>query len=273
MIPELRTTLQREVFDAWAPPGATWSAWAKPVMFAHLYVGVGAGEAEAMLEMASPEPCPWCPPADGRTLCVIDIAGSKGVDQALSLARLGYRPVPLYNALPGSRGPLGSKQVIDYSGVAAALERAARELVHFALPDDAPPAFVLDARRRGTTTLPPVPGDFDNRSVSLPTDFPSGHLLVSRGIRRALLVQVEGGQPQVDLAHTLLRWQEAGIEIWSTSPEATATPKQITVSRPSMFRLAWQRALATLRLRKAPLGGFGGVIPIHSEGGGGGFVG
>ncbi len=28
---------REELYEIWAPPGATWSAWAKPALFATLY--------------------------------------------------------------------------------------------------------------------------------------------------------------------------------------------------------------------------------------------
>ena len=64
------------------------------------------------------------------------------------------------------------------------------------------------------------PPAFDNRSVSLPTDFPSANLLLSYGVRRVVLVQATDGQPQADLAHTLLRWQQAGIDMMRSAVDA-----------------------------------------------------
>ena len=75
---------------------------------------------------------------------------------------------------------------------------------------EAPPAFLLDSRRfpRGKAASP---GQFDNRWMVFPQDFPSGKLLLSRGLRRAVVVRE--GPLMDDLAHVLRRWQEAGVRI------------------------------------------------------------
>ena len=112
------------------------------------------------------------------------------------------------------------------------------------LPEDAPPAFLLDARRRGPAGEVGA-GAFDNRSISLPTDFPSASTLRGRGIGRVILVQDEAGPPQVDLAHTLLRYQEAGIAIWARSVRGGDVAREIVVARPRWYRSMFQRFLAT----------------------------
>lgn len=268
-----------DVFMVWAPPHGPWSAWVKPILFAHV-----RGSDVEPTEVRVPAPPDWTPPADGQTALVIDIPGHHGVWLALAMANTGYRPVPLYNACPS---PLGSATVpykieelpiphvmssvaVDVRPIIDAIEEATWPLAKRALPIDAPPAFVLDASRRvGSGPYAPTPGSFDNRSISLPTDFPSGTLLLSRGVRRVVLVQQNTLDPQEDLAHTLLRWQQAGLRIEAVAlhgfPELTA----ITVAKPSLFRRAWYRALATFKLVRNPLGGFGGRLPEPSSSGGG----
>jgi hypothetical protein len=112
-----------------------------------------------------------------------------------------------------------------------------------------------------------TPGRFDNRSVSLPTDFPSGNLILSKGIRRAIVVQRSGGPPQEDLAHTLRRWQQAGIRIELKAWDAAGAPVPSEVRQPWLFRALWHRLIVTAGLRRNPLGGFGGTLPEPSSGG------
>lgn len=263
------------VYAWWAPEGAAWSPWVKPVLFAHVDSVMPATIFGAV---AAPESPPawdvfWAPPADGSSAIVVDAPGDTGVGIGLALASVGYRPVPLYNAAPP---PGGGVPVVDVAPIVRALAAGADVLESLDLPPDAPPAFLLDASRRvGSGTVAPAPGRFDNRSVSLPTDFPSGNLMAARGIRRAILAQSRGGEPQADLAHALLRWQEAGARIESLSLlEAGARPAPIAVRRPSAYRLFWQRLLAAAGLIRHPLGGFGGFLPVPSSSSGGrGWVG
>jgi hypothetical protein len=252
-------------FDVWAPPGGPWSDWVKPVLFAH--VDPLANYATAELHAPA---LPWLARADGKTALVIDLPGGTSVALGLACASLGYRPVPLFNALPSPTGIIDSSvnAVCDVVSIIVALALTTPELDKLNLPFTAPPAFLLDAPRRVGINAP-EPGRFDNRSVSLPTDFPSAATLASHGIRRAILIQENSLDPQADLAHTLLRWQQSGIEIFGASVTTAAAPAPIRVPKPHFFRQPWQRLLALMKLRRSPLGGFGGYLPVPSSGGGG----
>lgn len=260
-------TVRDELFAAWAPVVSLWSAWAKPVCFAHI---------DASLPAAAPLPpvaLPPLPPADGRVAVVVDLPAAASVAAAVPLARLGYRPVPGYNAVPGPwhfdrttrRLAADPHVVVDLRPVAEGLRAYAVDPRAAALPPTAPPAFLLDAdRRTGRPGVAVGPGTFDNRSVSLPTDFPSAARLRSAGVERVVLVQATGADPAADLAHTLRRWQTAGLELSLARPDGPPVP--IDVHRPRWFGFLWHRALTVARLRRGALGGFGGVLPSPSAG-------
>jgi len=256
------------IFDLWAPAASPWSVWAKPLLFAHLR-GATLGPPESCSTRPS-----WIPAADGTTLIVSDLPGPLSVRMSEIWARAGFRPVPLFNAVPvptpGVEEPVGMDSVVDVHAIIEALHTATEKIgdVLRALPDRAPPVFLLDSTRRMGRI--PLPGDFDNRSVSLPTDFPSATFLRARGIARAvLLVGHPPGAPAADLAHTLLRWQEAGIEIFRVVIEDELRGSElepIRVQKPKWFRAIWHNALVVMGLRRNPLGGFGGTLPYPSSG-------
>ena len=87
---------KHEVFDAWAPRGSAWSAWAKPVLF--------TATCNLMIRR--------CTARLASSRCFVGTRrrygggtrhrspGSAGVWMGLALAAAGYRPVPLYNACP-----------------------------------------------------------------------------------------------------------------------------------------------------------------------------
>ena len=264
---------QERVFDTWAPADAAWSQWVKPVLFAHVMDRAPSFEVQAQEIDAS-----WSPPADGQTAIVVDLPGPRSVWMGLALARRGYRPVPLFNAVLGLAAPtlgiapLAARELVDVSSIIDALVLATPQLQSLvaSLPLDAPPAFLLDSARRFARFLA-RPGDFDNRSVSLPTDFPSSNLILSRGIKRVLLITANDDRPQEDLAHTLVRWQQAGIEIVAVTvdasdAEALRSPRPIRVARPSGFRAAWHNLLSRTGLKRSPLGGYGGTLQEPSSG-------
>src|SRR6185436_17692744 len=103
---------------------------------------------------------------------------------------------------------------------------------------------------------------FDNRWVVFPQDFPSAARLLASGLRRVLLVQEGRSTPRTDLAHVLLRWQLAGLEIQALDFASGEQAKTIVVAKPSRFRALGYRALVALGLRKNSAGGFGGMVPM-----------
>jgi hypothetical protein len=125
--------------------------------------------------------------------------------------------------------------------------------------------FLLDADRR-TGHGPLTPGRFDNRSLSLPTDFPSAAFLAARGIGDVLLVQRDRRHPQEDLAHTLLRYQQAGLRASGQTLDPPTPPTPIVLAVPRWYRSMFHRFLATFGLQRHALGGFGGTLPEPSAG-------
>ena len=252
---------KEEIFDVWAPPGGLWSPWVKPVLFACM-------EREPPLPARSEPPwdVSWAPPASGNTALVLDLPGAEGVFAGLALVACGYRPVPLYNAVPSPSDLAGgSTSLVEVRTISAALWHGTADLRQAALPEDAPPAFLLDANRRGEGQSA-VPGRFDNRSISFTTDFPSANFLEAHGVQRAVLAQVTVGRPQTDLAHTLLRWQDGGISIEQKGLGSQEPMVPLDVPRPSGFGSLWQRVITLMGLRRHGLGGFGGFIPEPSSG-------
>jgi hypothetical protein len=229
-----------EAYRAWAPDGARWTEWAKPVLFAkppRYEVGT-----------LSPPEIAWPPRADSGAMLVVDLPGEAGVLEGLALAKLGYRPVPLYN---GVYDPDHKAMIVNVSGVAAALFRGASMLPP--LPPDAPPAFLLDANRM--KGFGKEPGKYDNRWCVFPQDMPSASALAQNGIRR---VVVRADAVQNDLAHILRRYQEGGIEIALNDGQGE---RGLSQARPSGFRSLFYRARALAGLSRNAAGGFGDWIP------------
>ena len=249
-----------ECFAAWAPSSALWSPWAKPVLFAQFLQVLAPPEGPVATALPS-----WVPEARagaGGHAIIVNLPGGDSVTIGLALARRGYRPVPLYNGNLGH----GTRTVVPTDNIARHLRVGAVQLGEIRLPDDAPPAFLLDALRlRGV----PAPGNFDNRWAALPQDFPSATFLQAHGIRDVLLLEQDDVVDQ-DLAHVLLRWQQAGIRLRQGHPGRDAAPRDLTVAPPSSFRRAWYRVIALLGLRRSNVGGFGAMVPEPGSGGFGG---
>lgn len=253
----------QQLYETWAPPDAVWSRWVKPVLFASTDLPVlpDAGGAAVPASSEPSGPRGWRPAAhlDPQAAYVVDLPGAASVEAGLELARAGYRPVPLYNT---TRHPAA---VVEVDAILARLATGGGELAALSIPPEAPPAFLLDSRRLAPAA-PPAPGRFDNRWVAFPQDFPSASFLRSRGIQRVVVVQEGEGEPALDLAHVLLRYQRAGIEVLLQSPDVTASPRPIEVRRPSLFHSLFYRALTLAGLRRNSAGGFGAIIPLAASG-------
>jgi hypothetical protein len=261
----------RELFEIWAPEGSVWSRWAKPVLFADLGA-VPDAVAGALPAAGLPDGLPRDETAaaalgriDPGTAVIVDLPGPEAVATGLALARQGFRPVPLFNT---AYHPLA---LVEVGTILRLLVAGAEELGGLYLSPEAPPAFLLDASRLKPTT-PPSPGRFDNRWMVFPQDLPSASFLLSQNLHRVTVLQrLPDDQPGEDLAHALLRWQEAGIEIYGYDPRAGGAPRRLEVRKPSRFRQLSYRASAILGLRRNSAGGFGTVLPNPGTGGGGGF--
>jgi len=255
-----------EVYQIWAPVDSIWSPWAIPVPFAQMTCLDSAAPPDLsdVIEIARR----FEPSAD--LAIVIDLPGERSIKLGLALAERGFRPVPVLDGSPGpgisglggtwmdeDPAALGASGVaVDMRGALRWLCRGAALLRELQIEANASPAFLLDACRMapGQSITAKV---FDNRWKTFPQDYPSARFLAERGIRRVVLIQEYGGQPQEDLSHVLLRWQQAGIGIEVFGTKLGAGPEQLSVNRPSFFRALWQRALAVLRLRPGAGGGFG----------------
>jgi hypothetical protein len=264
-----------EVYLAWAPPDSIWSPWAIPVPFAQIV----CVPLETEKELAGVDDLANGLVLEADLVFVVDLPGADAIRLGLGLALRGFRPVPV---IDGSPGPdiLGTSQsmfavspaVTSSASTAVDMRQTMRWLCIGAvvLPTlkiaaNAAPVFLLDALRLGRT---PTVGTevFDNRWKTFPQDFPSAGLLKEHGIRRALLIQDIVRQPNEDLAHVLLRWQEAGISIHAARAEHLNASESIRVNRPTRFRALWHWALALIGLSRAASGGFG-AWPQGSGGG------
>jgi hypothetical protein len=198
---------REEVYEAWVPQAGAWSVWARPVLFGQMTAASGSGSTYASSlrwawdlfgqpSAGAEQPwlnlrVDWAPPPEQNVVLVVDLPGADGVHLGLALAGYGYRPVPLYN------GCTGPSELLDQGPILRALRDGAVFLAAHALPDQAPPAFLLDSRRQ-SLPRPLRPGMLDNRWKVFAEDFPSAELLKQRGVSRA--VWIGQGNPQDDLA-------------------------------------------------------------------------
>ena len=237
-----------EAYKAWAPDGVLWSQWAKPVLFANMQSKCDGG-------LNVPE-LGWIKRVDFSTAVIVDLPYVAGVLEGLALARLGFRPVPLYN---GVCGPSDMKEVVTAAGIVDALSRSAAELSAMDIRRDAPPAFMLDwTRMAGLGTEPRT---YDNRWSVFPQDMPSASCLLANRITSVI---VRTPNIQIDLGHILYRYQEQGITVYINDGSGK---RRAEVHRPSRFKGVFYRFGVAFGLKRNSAGGFGGWVPdVYSSG-------
>lgn len=246
----------QEVFKIWAPESSVWSRWASPILFSHITCG---NEADPGVSgTGTPE---WAKLAGGPgTAIIVDLPGGESIRNGLVLAMNGYRPVPMFN---GSPAPLPNSlysinapaSVVDETTLIREVCAATPILSHLEILAEAPPVFLLDAMRmRGYRAV--TREMFDNRWIVFPQDFPSARFFVAQRIQRIVLVQEADGKPQGDVAQVLLRWQDAGMEIFlhTLAPDL---PRKIFVAKQSFLRSILYRVRAFWGLRGNAFGSFG----------------
>ena len=240
------------IYKIWAPDNALWTQWAKPVLFASL-------PCADYYELKTPD-ADFVQMVDYSTVIIVDLPDKESVEEALVLARRGYRPVPLYN---GVYGNTAFSMIVDVRGIAATLQKGVEILSALSIRADAPPVFMLDSNRM--TGQGKQPGSYDNRWCIFPQDMPSASFLLKNRITRVI---VRSARIQEDLSHILLRYQNQGIKICLCANDGIL--KDVKVTKPSLFMSLFYRFKVTLGLSRNATGGFGAIIPEPRQGSSGG---
>jgi hypothetical protein len=241
-----------ELFDIWAPYDSTWSKWAKPAIFTVPVVP----RAEENLSEPSDLYIPHS--GLGETAVIVNLPGVESIKYGLALAEQGFQPVPLYNSTNGH------SPAINVEPIVSALMNGAMTLSTRNIRPDAPPAFLLDSNRMKGS---PQEGDFDNRWVVFPQDFPSGTFLLAHGIKRVMLIQ-QSSSIDRDLGQVLAFWKRSGIEILLVDGLSGSHPPENLkkISRFNFARAAFGALLiASLGLRRGNAGGFGSRVPVSQR--------
>lgn len=243
--------MRETLYLTWAPAESPWSPWVKPVLFASLETMPLRGYlTEGDFQAPTPE--------EGMAV-VVDLPGHESVAAGVTLARAGWRPVPLYNSLPETEA------IVEMAPVVAGLWAGAEVLQGLKLPDSAPPAFLLDSRRLKGPLFPPA-GSFDNRAVCASSDLPTAEFLRGRGVWRVLLVQTGGARPQLDLLEILRVWKTAGMRIDVRPTASDDRRERCNLGPASLWAQLW--ALVTwVFLERRPGGVYGRRLEKVSHGG------
>ena len=199
----------KDIYKIYAPNGAKWTEWVRPVPF-------------VAIDTYNRKPIPnWL---DRKVLFInqyekdtaifIDLPGKESIELGISLAHIGYRPIPLFN---GTDEQNGSQATTDTYIIERCLINGSEKLKSIALENNANPAFLLDSSR--TNRYRAKESIFDNSWDIYKQDIPTSKYFKENGINKIIVV---GNTIQRDLRKIFFEFQDAGIEIYLTDSYTSA---------------------------------------------------
>ncbi len=208
----------KECYRIWAPQGKGWVEWVRPVPF----VAISRETTGADCAVCRVRTVDYIRKGCTDTAVIADLPGAESVAEGISLARCGFRPIPVFNGTIQQRG---ARATVDNGAIAEALLWGAERLQGYEPEDWAPPAFLLDSNRLHRFKLEAAL--FDNSWDIYPQDLPSADFLLLNGISKILIV---GKRNSPDLRKVLYPFQKKGISVfWTSGYEA---PVRLRLSKP-----------------------------------------
>lgn len=191
----------KECYKIWAPIGKKWTDWVRPVPFI-------AAKADVKGYHAGELSVPTIDFIDDKwknAAVIVDLPGDESVEVGLALAKLGYRPIPIYN---GTIEQKNARATVDNQTIGAALIWGAEVLKQIEIEDEALPVFLLDKNRLNRLKLDA--SIFDNSWDVYPQDLPSADYFLKNGIKKIIVISDSLSK---DLKEIFKKFKKKNIEI------------------------------------------------------------
>lgn len=192
----------KEAYKIWAPYGKKWVDWVRPVPF----VSMDEYSKKYNFSSMSVSEIDYVDESFKETAIIVDLPGVKSVTEGISLAKAGYRPIPIYN---GTIEQSGARATVDNQSVGMALIWGAEKLEGINVSDEALPAFLLDSNRMNRFKM--EISVFDNSWDIYHQDLPSADYFINNGIQKIVVV---GERISKDLKKIFYGFQKKGISIY-----------------------------------------------------------
>ena len=193
----------KEIYKIYAPNGAKWTDWVRPVPFVAIDTYNRKPIADWMERKAM-----FLKNYQQDTAIFVDLPGKESIELSIDLAYKGYRPIPIFN---GTDEQPGSQATTDTYLIESCLINGSEKLKNIKLDNNANPAFLLDSYR--TNRYRAKESIFDNSWDLYKQDIPSAEYFKQNGITKIIIV---GDEIQRDLKKIFLKFQEKGIDIYIT---------------------------------------------------------
>lgn len=209
--------LGKDIYKIWAPSEAKWIQWIRPVPFVQMKDKLENNEfcnfTITNIHYIKRKPM--------NTAIIVDLPSYNSIKEGIALAKLGFRPIPLYN---GTNEQPGAMPVIDNHPIEMGLIWGALELEKIKIENDAPPVFLLDSNR--THQFKMDVSVFDNSWDIYDQDMPSAEYFFKNDIHKII---VRGEKIQKDLRKILYKFQKKKIKILFT--DGYKEPEEIVVKK------------------------------------------
>ena len=193
----------KEIYKIYAPNGAKWTDWVRPVPFVAIDTYNRKPIADWMERKAM-----FLKNYQQDTAIFVDLPGKESIELSIDLAYKGYRPIPIFN---GTDEQPGSQATTNTYLIKSCLINGSEKLKNIKLDNNANPAFLLDSYR--TNRYRAKESIFDNSWDLYKQDIPSAEYFKQNGITKIIIV---GDEIQRDLKKIFLKFQEKGIDIYIT---------------------------------------------------------
>ena len=193
----------KEIYKIYAPDGAKWIEWVRPVPF----VAIDTYNRKILANWVDRKEL-FLNKYDQDSAIFIDLPGNESIELGISLADIGYRPIPLFN---GTDGNTNSQTIVDTYLIESCLINGSEKLKNMHLKVDANPVFLLDSYR--TNRYRANESIFDNSWDLYKHDIPSFEYFSQNNINKIIVV---GNTIQRDLKKIFLKFQDAGMEFYLT---------------------------------------------------------
>ena len=194
----------KDIYKIWAPVNKKWVDWIRPVPFIMIDENYKVEEYCNLKEYK----INYLEKYENNIAIIVDLPGLESINEGISLARLGFRPVPVYNGVVEQKD---SKAVTNNYIIGEGLIWGAEKLKQIEILDDAAPAFLVDSNRMNRFKMDD--SYFDNSWDLYYQDVPSSEYFLKNNINKII---IRGNKINRDLNKILFEFQKKGLEIYFT---------------------------------------------------------
>lgn len=212
----------KEIYKIYAPKGAKWTEWVRPVPFVAIDTYIRKPISDWIDRKVI-----FLKQYEKDIAMFIDLPGKESIELGISLAYMGYRPIPLFN---GTDEQKYSQATTDTYLVESCLINGYEKLKNISLNNSANPVFLLDNSR--TNRYRAQSSIFDNSWDLYKQDIPTPKYFKENGINKIIII---GNNIQRDLKKIFIEFQNVGVDIYLTDGYHTA--KKVVLKKTLKERL------------------------------------